>query len=539
MKLYLISKNPIINKLVALSASKLGVEMVESQELDASISAEIVLMDDECFEVEIFETYKADNATAKMILFYSKAAERIEGFDSYIQKPFLPTDLVKTLSEISGISIEDATKKSVESDILELDSNDDLGELNLDEELDFSNLDDLDLEDNQALKLDDNDAPLDFGGDDGLESKENAEEQDLQVLDKGDVDTIKDLLDDSKEAVDDPLLGFDLDKELGEISNNMKDIEPSKEKVAQELEVAEQKEENQEVALEALEEAGSDFGLEEIMGEDSEDIEAVENVESKTENMELDLSDFDLGIEEDDTKQSSSDESDEIKESETFNLEDLELGNEESTTSTESLDSLESSLESNDGESLGSIENTQELENADELENLQSFNIEETTMESKDEDLENLDATMDLEETAESKDELANLESSLESSLNSEETKSNNENLENLESDFTETSNVSSNDCAESMASGDEFSALSLEEMGEALGEPIQKEPLPAPFVAQEPQKQEAQLPSNIQANSLESLIGALQTLQTQSLKELLSGATINISIQFPKKDEN
>ena len=48
----------------------------------------------------------------------------------------------------------------------------------------------------------------------------------------------------------------------------------------------------------------------------------------------------------------------------------------------------------------------------------------------------------------------------------------------------------------------------------------------------------EAALPSNVQINSLDSLIGALQTLQTQSLKELLSGATINISIQFPKKED-
>ncbi len=34
MKLYLINKNPIISKLVALSVSKLGVEMEESPEID-------------------------------------------------------------------------------------------------------------------------------------------------------------------------------------------------------------------------------------------------------------------------------------------------------------------------------------------------------------------------------------------------------------------------------------------------------------------------------------------------------------------------
>lgn len=195
--------------------------MVESQDLDTNISAELVLMDDECFEAESFAVYKEGNAEAKIILFYSKATERIEGFDTYIQKPFLPTDLVKTLSEISGISVEDSTKKNVESDILELDSSDDLGELNLDDELDLSNLDNLGLESDNDLNLDDGNTQLDFGGDDGLdnidstESVEQVQESDdLQVLDKSEVDTIKDLLDDSKEVVDDPLLGFDLDKNL-------------------------------------------------------------------------------------------------------------------------------------------------------------------------------------------------------------------------------------------------------------------------------------------------------------------------------------
>ncbi|WP_233704050.1 hypothetical protein [Helicobacter mesocricetorum] len=82
----------------------------------------------------------------------------------------------------------------------------------------------------------------------------------------------------------------------------------------------------------------------------------------------------------------------------------------------------------------------------------------------------------------------------------------------------------------------DEFSALTLEGMSEALGEPIAKEPNATPIVS-EPKGEESL--SNIQVNSLEGLITALQTLQTQALKEILSGAVINISIQFPKKDDN
>lgn len=82
----------------------------------------------------------------------------------------------------------------------------------------------------------------------------------------------------------------------------------------------------------------------------------------------------------------------------------------------------------------------------------------------------------------------------------------------------------------------DEFDTLSLEGMSEALGEPIAKAPNPAPIVPNASVADSA-LPSNIQANSLESLITALQALQAQNLKDLLSGATISINIQFPKKD--
>ena len=88
----------------------------------------------------------------------------------------------------------------------------------------------------------------------------------------------------------------------------------------------------------------------------------------------------------------------------------------------------------------------------------------------------------------------------------------------------------------ESTSTEDDFSALSVESMGEALGEPVTKAPIPTPIVS-EPRIAESQLPNNIQANSLDSLIGALQTLQTKALKDLLDGATISINIQFPKKD--
>ena len=190
MKLYLINKNPIISKLVALSASKLGVEIVESQDVDVNIDANVVLLDDECYEAESFNAYKEANQEAKTALFYAKSTERIAGFDTYIQKPFLPTDLVKTLSEISGIEIVESNtpKTEVQSDIVEPDEENELEDLNLDDAIDFSNLDDLNLDDTTPQE---GDAPLDFGaddegfesiaGDENTENSSNGEDMDVQL----------------------------------------------------------------------------------------------------------------------------------------------------------------------------------------------------------------------------------------------------------------------------------------------------------------------------------------------------------------------
>ena len=103
MKLYLVNKNPIITKLVSLSVSKINLDMVETQEIDSTLQADILLLDDECYTKETYEQYKQENSGVKTILFYAKSTERVEGFDEYVQKPFLPTELVRVLSEVSGM----------------------------------------------------------------------------------------------------------------------------------------------------------------------------------------------------------------------------------------------------------------------------------------------------------------------------------------------------------------------------------------------------------------------------------------------------
>ena len=626
MKLYLISKNPIISKLVALSASKIGVEIVESQEINMGIDANIVLLDDECYEPESFNAYKEANQDAKTALFYAKSTERIEGFDTYIQKPFLPTDLVKTLSEISGIEIvaSHTPKAEIQSDIVEPNEDNNLEDLNLDDEIDFSSLEDLNLDDEtpqdgdmqldfgaddeegiesaennnnteSTNNIEDMDAQLDFGADDALEEEsqiENAQDT-PQVLDKSDVDEIKDLLGDSTEGAESQEDTLDLDKELGALTDDLdsfdskdsegldaieeidstQEMENTNTQNTQDSTRQDPKEDDFEFSLDDLEldndSNAQDSTLEPAL-EDSQSKEA-ESLEPANEddigNMEIDLSDFDLGEETEATNESA----------ESLNsIEATEIPDTQETTNSLEIDTLGDNIieDTPDSqvdekpETLDSLDLSEDLGSLEDLELEKSKKNTEASTESdisaianddlsdfvdlKLEDVESLhnaesDTLSDSKDTDETNVELDIASNDLDlESAQEEDSKNNLESLEDTTAQDLDLTQDSASENAipqaelqtKSNEMDDDFSALSIESMGEALGEPVSKDPIPAPIVTQDaPKATETQLPSNIQANSIESLIGTLQALQAQNLKDLLSGATISINIQFPKKD--
>lgn len=548
----------MISKLVALSVSKLGIEMEESQAINLNKGAEIVLIDDECFDQEVFDSYKGENPETKFGLFYAKSTERLEGFDEYIQKPFLPTDLVKTLSKISGITPVDSQQIHKDNeDELELEGVESLD--NLEDELDLSGFDDLQLDDEESPMesssgdeqldfgaeegieeaVENPDAPLDFGAEEGIEEAttesgdeqldfgaddSEEESQDLNVLDKGDVEEIKDLLSSEEESPkqDDALedLGFgDLQDELG-------DMEALGE-------ATESQEDN--VPLEGLDSegiAGNSADFTESGGEDDfafDDLDIKEPAEAT------------------DLTQATSEEAESTMGLDNPTSEiDLESTQDLGDLNVDSLDSSEENV-------LGEIgEEANELGDSD----FGALDLPSEDLEATNEDLESLG---DLGEMADSSD--LGLETSEEVALDMGETESQEvaeetlseaesaqealEIPESLGEDLDLSQEDTNTEGAESLpetsaldSSLDEFDSLSEEGMSEALGEPIAKAPNPAPIVPNAEEAVDSALPpSSIQANSLESLIGALQALQSQNLKDLLSGATISINIQFPKKD--
>ncbi|RAX56578.1 hypothetical protein CCZ01_09120, partial [Helicobacter monodelphidis] len=100
MKLLLINTNPIVQKLVKLSAEKVGLSIIEADSLNQlqDISEiQFIFIDDKSFSNNLKREAKEKIPQAKLGYIYSKNSEKEGGFDIYVQKPFLPTDFVELL----------------------------------------------------------------------------------------------------------------------------------------------------------------------------------------------------------------------------------------------------------------------------------------------------------------------------------------------------------------------------------------------------------------------------------------------------------
>lgn len=167
MKILLFNDNPVVRKLVALSAQKTkddlsviwSVDEIEESEYD------LLIVDDALYSDEMFESLN-EKIIVKSTLFMATRGQAVpSGFDNVINKPFLPTDLVDMFVQIEkkvNVASEakgDLKKESIptepmyainlEDTLPDLEGHEDelmdVEHLNdSDEEFDFSSLEDFD-----------------------------------------------------------------------------------------------------------------------------------------------------------------------------------------------------------------------------------------------------------------------------------------------------------------------------------------------------------------------------------------------------------
>lgn len=193
MRILLLNDNPVVRKLVALSAQKTkddlsvvwSVDEIEHQQYD------LLIVDDANYSDEVMSALKEKIEYKSSLLMATRGAAVPAGFDKVINKPFLPTDLVELFVGIekslpSAAENEEASAPAEEENENILGSGyavDDLDML-LDTDDESDSLNDYELEDVSGEEV-----PL----------KTN-------VLDQDEVQELQDLLDDTDEIEDDFVL---------------------------------------------------------------------------------------------------------------------------------------------------------------------------------------------------------------------------------------------------------------------------------------------------------------------------------------------
>ena len=210
MKILLLNENPVVNKLVTLSAQKTSdeLEIVDNIDAISGNSYDLLVIDDTVLNEDLLSELKNKISFSKSLYICSRDAQELEGFTNIIKKPFLPTDLVELFAsfgkEMSERNVEDLQSDiSIDDDDISLDD-----ELVIDDE-DISLDDELAVEDedislDDELAIDDEDISVD-------------DEIPAGVLDKDELQEVQDLLDDEgmdSTELDEADLDLDLDEEL-------------------------------------------------------------------------------------------------------------------------------------------------------------------------------------------------------------------------------------------------------------------------------------------------------------------------------------
>lgn len=264
MKILLLNQNATVEKLISLSAQKVGYELesVEDYHEVSSDDYKIVIVDSDMLENIDLDELKERILEAKYFLLLPKESEKVDGFDFYVEKPFLPTELVTTFAsldvqtskpdfkrevedmgekKLQSTKNEDATLNDLDIDF-NLDEDDGLADLDLDDIMKEDTKDDnkksakeddefdmdLQLDEDQAhldtdLNLEEDDAQLDIDltSEDDLLLDED--KKDSSILSEDDIGEVKELLEDTDmqdSALNDEDLSF-----LDESSDSLKDEE--------------------------------------------------------------------------------------------------------------------------------------------------------------------------------------------------------------------------------------------------------------------------------------------------------------------------
>jgi len=97
MKITLINTNPVVTRILELCARQEGVilEEIASVSSTEKTKCDILFVDRDAYDIEVAHLLANAEIGKKVLL--SPEGEKIEGFDETIEKPFLPSQIIKIL----------------------------------------------------------------------------------------------------------------------------------------------------------------------------------------------------------------------------------------------------------------------------------------------------------------------------------------------------------------------------------------------------------------------------------------------------------
>lgn len=371
MKILLLNDNPVVNKLVTLSAQKTSdeLEVVESFDNINEGTYDLLVVDDTLYEDTLFQNLEGKITFTETLYICSKDSENAGEFSRTIKKPFLPTDLVELFSVIGKVVTEE---EPIDENVLD--------------ELEEDNailLDDVvSSDEEESVNLDDEEALIDLDSEVSTNELEDTLEEELSstVLDNDDLQEVKDLLDmtedEESESTDDVETSeLDLEEELSqelEEDLSLDDLELAEEDLEEELEIELDDESLEEdLTLGLVEKLGLDLDDNELPDEELDKI-LDEDTSTEVDELVLEDAEEELEIELDDEslEEDLSKELDELTLDETLEVEkpiEEELNFDEALESEEKLEELSEVFEEDLTKELDELILDDELDMEDEL----------------------------------------------------------------------------------------------------------------------------------------------------------------------------
>lgn len=514
MNILLFNNNPVVNKLVTLSAQKTSNTVDTAQNIDdiESKKYDILIIDDALYSPEIMEEISSKIEYKKSLYICSKDAKATEEFTKILKKPFLPTDLVELLISLSKETKEaSAPQFDLLDDTNVLEKSDNLDEMEDIESFDFDELDSLDeeTEDSKISQFDELDIQddIDF---EALDDTSELDDTDINpsskttegVLDKEELQEVQNLLDETEAENDAMLEDFDFEDDL-EFDEDTEKSEDEEDELSSE---------------------GDDFSFEES-GED----ELLENLTDDTTQTpattedDLDFSDEDddFSFEEETKEEQASFDEDALKEEE-LSLDEPEI-DEDDDFSFDGDDKEEASFDEAEEETpLDELHEDEELSFDDAQEELLSdISKSEETEASIEEDFEE-EADFDEDSFENESDDLKSLESKIQSAVKELSD-------EDLESEVDEDMLLD----IDSLTSRDLKLAIGEEVDEDAFAQP-NDEPVFEQEIQEDAQMQKSvahSVDDNSSNDGVEALKKLLKALSNEDVAASLKGMKININI--------